>query len=127
MRRAAPLLGLAALLAAPAAPLAAQTVNCPGATTQLELNDCAAQAYARADTALNQAYGEAMAYARQSGTVDILRKAQRSWLPFRDAACEAEASTFAGGSIQGMVRTLCLERLTRARTQDLKIFAGTGQ
>jgi uncharacterized protein YecT (DUF1311 family) len=53
----------------------------------------------------------------------MLRDAQRAWIPFRDAACAAEAQIARGGTAMGFVTLLCLDRLTRARTEDLRIFA----
>lgn len=116
---------LAALLPLP---LAAQGYDCANATSQSVLNGCAGQAFDVADAELNDAYEGAMAAA---GVVDedgarglqgALREAQRLWIPFRDAACEAEAAIYEGGSMQPMVRYDCLERVTYARAQDLLSF-----
>jgi len=45
---------------------------------------------------------------------------QRAWLAFRDAQCAIEGGEYAGGSMQPMVRSGCLARLTRERTAQLK-------
>nr|WP_223877819.1 lysozyme inhibitor LprI family protein [Histidinibacterium aquaticum] len=87
------------------------------------MNACAARDYEAADTMLNAVWGEAIAAARSGGLGDELLDAQRAWLPFRDAACEAEAALFAGGSMAPMVRSFCLARLTEQRTEDLRLFA----
>ncbi|MGI3168740.1 lysozyme inhibitor LprI family protein [Pseudooceanicola sp. C21-150M6] len=111
--------GLIALACAGAA--AAQ--NCVNPQTQVDMNQCANLAAQAADAELNAAYGQAMAVARQDGTDALLRDAQRKWVPYRDAACQAESAGFSGGSIMPLMHFKCLERLTRQRTGDLYIFA----
>ena len=97
--------------------------------TQADLNDCTALAYEAADEELNLAYGAALGAARQfdswpEGRAEAtLRAAQRAWVAFRDAACEAEAALWDGGSAQPMIRSGCLERLTLQRTDDLWAYA----
>ncbi len=122
--------GLAVLVTL-ASPVAAQALDCPEATSQAEMTGCASRAYEAADGDLNLAYKMAMERARsmdeylqdgQVPAVDILREAQRAWLPFRDQACEAESLMARGGTMQNMIFFMCLERLTRNRTEDLRIF-----
>ncbi|EYD74001.1 hypothetical protein Rumeso_04443 [Rubellimicrobium mesophilum DSM 19309] len=102
---------------------------CAGAVTQLDLNRCSAEAYEAADEELSRAYGAAVAAARQfdsspGGRAEAtLRAAQRAWIAYRDASCEAEAALWDGGSGQPMIRAGCLGRLTALRTDDLKAYA----
>lgn len=91
---------------------------CPG-QTQMELNQCAAAEYQRADAMLNAAWGPTKSFMDDIGHGGLLLDAQRKWLAFRDAACAAETAPFAGGSIQPMIWFSCMTRLTQARTQDL--------
>lgn len=126
MRSSAPF-ALAVLLAACAARAEAQT-GCAAATTQLEINRCAAEAYAAADADLNARWPAALA--AMSGVGDgggdatsALRAAQRAWIAYRDLACEAEALPYQGGSIQPSIRLGCLTRLTRQRSDDLLAIA----
>lgn len=114
-----------------ASPVMAQDVDCDDAITQLDMNICAHQAYLRADEDLNLAYGLAMDSARsmdeylQDGevpAVTLLRDAQRAWLTFRDKACEVESTLVRGGSMQPLIRSSCLERETRSRTEALRYF-----
>jgi uncharacterized protein YecT (DUF1311 family) len=85
----------------------------------MELNQCAATEYGRADAALNAAWGPTKAFADGIGVGAQLLDAQRKWIAFRDAACLAEADQFAGGSIRPLVWYSCLTRLTQRRTEDL--------
>lgn len=95
------------------------------------MTGCAAQAYEAADGDLNAAYKIAMVMARSMDqnlgadevtAVSMLRDAQRSWIPYRDQACAAESLLMRGGTGQNMLFYLCLERVTRQRTEDLRYF-----
>jgi uncharacterized protein YecT (DUF1311 family) len=102
---------------------------CDGAVNQMDLNDCTAAAFAGADEDLNLADDAALEAARQydsspDGEAEgTLRAAQRAWIAYRDAACEAEAALWDGGSAQPMIRSGCLEHLTVQRTEDLWAYA----
>lgn len=107
---------------------AAQTADCSNQDTQLDMNECAAQAFDAADAELNRVYGVAVGFARQidaeskGPAEEKLRVAQRAWVTYRDAACASESSLYEGGSIQPLIYSGCLERLTLARTNDLYVF-----
>lgn len=119
----------------PAAAMA-QQVDCEASDlTQTEMNFCAEQAFIAADEELNFAYRlaltEVKAIDEQNAMAGIetplpleeaLRQAQRAWIEFRDDACAAEALLVQGGTMQPMVGTLCLARLSRERTEDLAVF-----
>lgn len=111
----------------------AQEVDCSqpfGATASL----CAERDLARADAELNAAYRAARDAARRfdaefpdlPGTpmAAQLLNAQRRWIAFRDAACNAEAKPrSAGGAGYGATLGQCAARLTRRRTEDLRALA----
>lgn len=115
-----------------AAPAAAQELDCAETVTQIEMTYCAEQAWMAADGDLNLAWDLAMTQARQmqaalppDAPVDIpgdLRAAQRVWIDFRDLACAAESHMAWGGSMAPMLVYACRERLTRQRTEDLRLF-----
>lgn len=105
-----------ALLAA--APSMAQA-TCPG-DTQVEMNQCAHATYQQADAELNAVWQVVKPQFDSMGAGDALLDAQRKWIVFRDAACTAEAAPFEGGSIQPLVRTSCMTRLTNRRIEDLR-------
>jgi len=128
MTRMVPLLGLAC---AWAVPVTAQTLDCTAPTTQIEMTGCAAQAHEAADGDLNLAWKLAADRAKsidaavpglEPSNFQILLDAQRAWIPFRDKACEAESTLARGGSMQNMLFYICLERLTRQRTEDLRLY-----
>lgn len=105
----------------------AGAADCGNAATQTDMNACALRAYQHSDAALNEAYAAArramQAVSAEAG--DALRDAQRAWIGYRDLACAAEAMPYRGGSIEPLVHAGCLERLTRQRTDDLRLLAGT--
>ncbi len=109
-------------LAALAGSAAAQTTDCSQAPTQMEASRCAAAGAAAADAELNAVWAKAFGAVKGGSAAEPLRAAQRAWIAYRDLACAAEADQYQGGSIAPMIRAACLERLTRARTADLKLF-----
>jgi len=121
----------------------AHALDCNAAQTQVEMNQCAYEAWQAADADLNLAYGFAIDRAkeidlfsegfpiqRRAGgpdtvgvsTEDMLRRAQRAWIAFRDAACLVESDRVRGGTMQPMLFSGCAEDLTRARTEQLRRF-----
>ena len=123
----------ALFLAVLAAPAAAQQVDCAKAMAQLELNWCAEQSWQAADAELNAAYKEAMALLQswdadlpkaERGGAEALKQAQRSWITFRDKACEAEGYAMHGGSAEPMLIYGCRAQLTRDRTAQLRGLVG---
>ncbi len=119
---------IAALLMAAPARLAAQPAEdpCPDARTQAAMNQCAGQTLARADTLLNDTYQRVLRTIPPR-RVEALRVAQRAWIRFRDAECAFAGAEYAGGSMEPMVRALCLARLTEERTEQLAaLLAGGG-
>jgi uncharacterized protein YecT (DUF1311 family) len=110
------------LLAAGAAPLAAQqeeAPDCDNARTQVEMNLCAALGYEAADAEMNRAYAQLRAAVDEEERAALLA-AQRAWLRFRDAHCAFEAAGFRGGSMQPMIHSGCMAHVTRERTKHLK-------
>jgi uncharacterized protein YecT (DUF1311 family) len=96
-----------------------EAADCRDAVSQAEMNSCAGKAYEKAAAELNAAYRELKERA-QGETAKLLVAAQRAWVTFRDAECALAASGSAGGSVQPMVVSNCLEDLTRKRIAELK-------
>jgi len=107
----------------------AQQFDCSQAGSQNELTWCAEQDWVARDAELNRVYHQARALMQQidadlppseRGAEVTLRDAQRGWITFRDAACEAEGYLFHGGTAEPMIVYGCRARLTQARTEDLR-------
>lgn len=111
-----------ALLALPAIAIAGASADCDEPQTQFEINQCAQEEYERSDKALNLAYQE-----YRAGLPDfqkaLLKKAQLSWIRFRDDACEFEASAVEGGSMQPMVYSQCRSDYTLRRLERIEALS----
>lgn len=123
----ASLIGLALLRVVPAA--AADKVDCANALSTVEMNICAGQDFERADARLNAVYADALAHVR---TRDLpppfdakrwesaLRSAQRAWIEWRDADCEALVPIeWSGGTGTTVAVLTCKTEKTEQRAKEL--------
>lgn len=119
------------LLAAGSAPrLGAQQQaarECAEARTQVEMNECNAEAYREADAEMNRAYASLRDAVTVPADRGALLAAQRAWLRYRDAQCHFEAAGYSGGSMQPMVRSACLAAVTAARAAQLRTLLETAE
>ncbi|WP_315761086.1 lysozyme inhibitor LprI family protein [Sphingomonas sp. Y38-1Y] len=110
---------------------AALAQQCGASGNQAELNACAASDYQQADKAMNAQWRVTLAKLRANDrengddgfgppTAELLLKSQRAWLAYRDAECKLASQEARGGSMQPMLQSGCLARLTEARTMALK-------
>ncbi len=110
------------LLVTPGATTAAQNPEgkCDG--TNLEISICLDAAYKAADAELNAAYQQALKRAAQYSGTDVgkLRAAERAWIAYRDADCEAERGLWGRGSGGPNAYAMCRIALTMERTEHLK-------
>ncbi len=109
-------------------------VDCDNAQTQMDMNICAGRDYKTADNELNAVYKKALEAAKETdegfkdmgeqyvGAVDALKRAQRSWIGYRDGQCELAGFESRGGSMEPLLVSSCLADLTRKRTAELKAF-----
>jgi len=109
----------------------AQDANCADPQSTLEMKICASRNLEAADFELNANYQKARGSMREMdnmlegdlvGAELALRDAQRLWIKYRDAACDAEGFTVRGGTLEGLIVTTCLERLTRQRSRELRLL-----
>ncbi len=92
---------------------------CPNAQSQLEMNQCAGNAYNAADGELNQVYRKLVALLDAEDKAQ-LKLVQTAWLKYRDAHCEFVGDQYKGGSIRPMIHAFCLADVTKNRTTELK-------
>ena len=97
---------------------AARADPCDHATTQTELNVCAAENYRTADEALNETW-TGLGRAAQAR----LRTGQRGWLADRETKCRSLAAEAKGGTIYPLLYFGCLTDWTRERVRWLKAHA----
>ena len=116
----APILAAASLLAIGLG--RAEAKDCPE-QTQIGLDQCADQAFQRADRALNEAYREILRrLGDETHAKQLVVAAQKAWIAFRDAECAFPVSSSGGGSIYPMEYSLCLEDQTKKRTKELQAY-----
>lgn len=97
------------------------------AKTQAELNECSTQRYRAVDVTLNRVYKEIVAALGPKPT-GKLKEAQRAWIAFRDANCEAQAFDYANGRLYTKVYTDCLSTVTQTRIAELRrVYLGLQQ
>ncbi|HZT60441.1 MAG TPA: lysozyme inhibitor LprI family protein [Pyrinomonadaceae bacterium] len=113
------LLSCAALLVNVSAQRRAAKNPCDDARTQLDMNICADKQFKAADAELNRVYDQ-LAAKLEGDLRAKLKTAEVSWLKYRDDNCGYEAGVYEGGSMRPMVYSFCLERMTKARTAELR-------
>lgn len=99
-----------------------QTIECREDGSMIEMKKCAQDKYSKIDRQLNQTYQTLMAKLDDNQRKQRLISAQRSWIQFRDKSCSYEASEALGGSLEGLLLTNCLTRVTDQRTSELKEY-----
>ena len=93
--------------------------QCKDAVSTKDMQDCADAEYKKADADLNGVYQTTLKKLKP-GDAALLKKAQRAWLAYRDAHCDAQYHLFAGGSIAAVSLTQCRAALTTARAKEIK-------
>jgi uncharacterized protein YecT (DUF1311 family) len=106
---------------------------CDSAKTQLDMNQCSGEQYAKADARLNALYTKlsrllekdtaADQPKRENGgktAIQKLKTAERVWIQYRDLHCGAARDQFEGGSISPMVWANCMTKITDHRIDELK-------
>ena len=88
--------------------------SAPGATTY-SIDICDAAEMALQDAALNKQWAWTLA-AISAGRVPALRVAERAWIRWRSARCDAEAQQYAGGTIMPLIYGGCMIDETIRRT-----------
>lgn len=101
----------------------AQADDCANATTQGDMNQCAAQESKAADNELNSLYKQITTRLKDNPEAkQMLITAQRSWIGFRDAECSFSASGVEGGSVYPLIYSNCITALTKARVETFKTY-----
>ncbi|WP_210639715.1 MULTISPECIES: lysozyme inhibitor LprI family protein [unclassified Pseudomonas] len=102
---------------------AAQADDCANATTQGEMNQCAAKENKAADSELNSLYKQITTRLKDNPEAkQMLVKAQRAWISFRDAECNFSASGVEGGSVYPLIYSNCITDQTKARIEAFKTY-----
>jgi uncharacterized protein YecT (DUF1311 family) len=88
--------------------------------TQMELNEKEANNFKAKDAELNKVYKRLAAMITMPKEKDMLLKAQRAWISYRDSHCALTESAYDGGSVQPLVYFACMREVTEQRIKELK-------
>lgn len=88
--------------------------------TQYEMNEKEANNYKVKDAELNKVYKRLISLLELPKEKEMLIKAQRNWILYRDAHCAFTESAYEGGSMQPMVYFGCMTEITNQRIKELK-------
>ncbi|WP_455922299.1 lysozyme inhibitor LprI family protein [Pseudomonas putida] len=123
---------LLAALFAPAAALAATAprLDCANASTTVAMTQCAALDADAAEAKLNAAYKALVKQLSQPDTAtdnytrmrQKLQTAQRAWITFRDADCEAVYQVNITGTLRGLAALGCKRQRAEQRTRELQAY-----
>jgi len=106
----------AALLTAPGLTLAGP---CDKIAAQDALERCLQKEFDRADQQLNHSYN-ALRKRLDKDAQEMLKKAQRAWLAYRDSDCDFQSLASGNGPVSGQLYTDCRTEKTRRRIEELE-------
>ncbi|HEY6269994.1 MAG TPA: lysozyme inhibitor LprI family protein [Candidatus Acidoferrum sp.] len=93
--------------------------QCEGAKSTLQINECFAKELKKAEAEVNKIY-QLSVKKLEPDDAALLRKAQRAWLAYRDAQCEAEHALWGGGTGGPAALMSCRVELTRQRVAEIQ-------
>ncbi|NYT31902.1 lysozyme inhibitor LprI family protein [Rhizobium sp. WYCCWR 11128] len=126
------LVGAAMLLTAGA--VSAEDIDCNSPKTQSDMTACESGRHEAADKALNAQYKKTRAALAaidkdldgdRKGAEQALVKAQRAWIDYRYAECDAFGFQARGGTMEPMLVAGCLANITDKRTKELRELEDT--
>ena len=108
----------------------AHALNCEKAITTPELNECASISQKKAEAKLNNVYQRVLKSLNQKDdsleSYSDMRKtliaAQRAWITFRKADCDAIFQKHASGTIRTVMYIGCMQNHAERRIQDLENY-----
>ena len=109
---------------------AAQALNCKEAITTLDIDECAKIEQEKVEAELNSVYQKIMKelsvpdteYEKPSEVKSALLKAQRAWVTFREADCNAVYTQYQDGTIRNVMYISCMQARAEQRIKELKQF-----
>ncbi len=105
-------------------------LDCDNAITTLDMNACAKQEQEKVENELNLVYKQVIKSLSVPDTEVIkyskvksnLIQAERSWVKFRKADCDATYSLHQSGSIRNLMYLGCMQSHAEQRIEQLKEF-----
>jgi uncharacterized protein YecT (DUF1311 family) len=112
-------------MSAMATPVWAEDVNCDNAMTTHDINLCADAELQKVEKNLNVVYQRVMAALAKAEDPTVrtqLLEAQRAWVKFREADCDAVYSHHQGGTMRTVMHIGCMQQHAERRIADLEEF-----
>ncbi|PXX41575.1 lysozyme inhibitor LprI family protein [Undibacterium pigrum] len=108
----------------------AQAIDCNKASNTMEINECASIEQQKVEAKLNQVYqrvlkGMEKDYASDGNFADMKKafvNAQRAWIKFREADCDAVYQKNIGGTIRNVMHISCMQARAKTRIAELEDF-----
>lgn len=107
----------------------AYALDCSKASSTVEINQCSLQEQQKAERQLNATYQQtlkAFASPDDAATKAKLVDAQRLWVKFREADCQAEYEKWQGGTIRNVMYSGCMQERAKQRIKELEQFPARG-
>lgn len=104
----------------------AHALNCETAIATPDVSECAKQEQMVVEEKLNRVYQKALKHLNEldaeqdSKSKQKLIQAQRTWVKFRDADCDAMYTQYEGGTIRSIVYIDCMQKHAERRVEDLE-------
>ena len=92
------------------------------AQTQMEMNQQAYKDYLKADAEMAKVYKKVQNVLTSATEKKLLLEAQRAWIKFKEAHCKSAAESYDGGSMQPMIYSGCLQKISEERTKQLNEY-----
>jgi len=93
--------------------------QCKDAISTKDMLNCLDGEWKKSDAELNRTYQETLKKLKPEDAV-LLKRAQRSWISYRDAQCAADYKMWAGGSGAPVALAQCRVTLTQQRTKTIQ-------
>src|SRR5271169_4799245 len=86
--------------------------QCKNAVSTKDIQNCMDGEWKKSDAELNRVYQESLEKLKPDQAA-LLKKAQRAWLTYRDAQCEADYTMYVGGTAAHLALAQCRISLTQ--------------
>ena len=102
-------------------PLAIGDTKCDKATSTVEIRECLSTDYKKHDKILNANYKTLYSMLPDKGK-SLLKRAQKSWLQYRENECEMASFQYYGGTLSLVTLDLCYVEMTEKRAKELSNY-----
>jgi uncharacterized protein YecT (DUF1311 family) len=100
-------------------------LDCKNAMSTPDINECAAIGQKKVEDKLNLAYQDKLKYfndPEDAGTKKSLIAAQRAWVKFREADCNAVYEQWKTGTIRTVMFIECMQKRAETRIKELEDY-----